>query len=132
MTDIVLAVDESEARARAQAERLVELGWDSERVTVTVVHSFTDNVEGASISQFGPAREASDILEAAEFEVRLGETSGDPADRIVEYAEDVGADLVCVAGRQRTPAGKAVFGSVSQSVMLEAPMPVLFCSTDAR
>lgn len=130
MTDILLAVDDDEARARASAERVAELDWGDE-VTVTVLYVFTDNTEGATVSQIRSAREARDVLENAGFEVVLAEASGNPARRIVAYAEEEGMDLICLAGRSRTPAGKAVFGSVSQSVMLDSEIPVLFCPTRA-
>jgi len=128
MTHIVLAVDDDEERARLSAENVAELNWDDD-VLVTVLHVFTNNVEGATVSQVGSAREARDVLEEAGIEVELDETSGSPAEQIVDYVEEVGADLVCLAGRSRTPAGKAVFGSVSQSVMLDSEIPVLFCPT---
>jgi len=51
---------------------------------------------------------------------------GDRADRIVREAGDWSADLVVVGGRKRSPAGKAVFGSVAQEVMMNAPCPVTF------
>ena len=130
MTDVLLAVDDDEARARAQAADVATLDWDV--VEATVLHVFTDNVEGASIGQFGPAREARDVLEDAGIEVTMAETSGDPGEQVVGYAKEVGADLVSVAGRKRSPAGKAVFGSVSQSVMLNAEVPVLYCLVEAE
>lgn len=127
MTRIVLAVDDDEQRAKRQAERVASIEWAPDALEAIVVHVFTDNVEGASITQFGPARRARRVLEEAGIDVTLEGLSGDPNDRILEYAEEVDADLVCVAGRKRSPAGKAVFGSVSQSVMLNADLPVLFC-----
>lgn len=51
---------------------------------------------------------------------------GETGDRIAEIAAEIGADLVIVGGRGRTPAGKAVFGSTAQTVMLNAPCPVTF------
>ncbi|MFO7927664.1 MAG: universal stress protein [Halobacteriota archaeon] len=128
MTHILLAVDDDEDRARVSAEDVAELNWGDD-VTITVLHVFTSNIEGANVSQIGAAREARDILEAAGLETILDETSGSPAEEIVEYAEDESVDIICLAGRSRTPAGKAVFGSVSQSVMLDSEVPVLFCPT---
>ena len=130
MTDVLLAVDDDEARARAQAADVATLDWDV--VEATVLHVFTDNAEGASVSQFGPAREAREVLEDAGIEVTLAEDSGDPGQRVVEHARESGADLISVAGRKRSPAGKAVFGSVSQSVMLNAEVSTLYCPVEAE
>ena len=129
MTHVVLAVDDDEDRAILQAERIRDLDWAPDGIRVTVLHVFTENREGASVSQFGPAREARKVLENAGIEVSLDERSGEPEVEIVRYAER-NADLVCVAGRKRSPAGKAMFGSVSQSIMLDTDLPVLFCPFD--
>ncbi|GAB3019508.1 universal stress protein [Natronobiforma cellulositropha] len=51
---------------------------------------------------------------------------GDHGASIVEVATAVGADRVVVGGRRRSPAGKAVFGSTAQEVLLSAPCPVTF------
>ena len=130
MTDVLLAVDDDEARARVQAADVADLDW--EVLEATVLHVFTDNVEGASIGQFGPAREARDVLEDAGIEVTMAETSGDPGERVIAQAEETGADVISVAGRRRSPAGKAVFGSVSQSIMLNAETPVLYCPVEGE
>jgi nucleotide-binding universal stress UspA family protein len=127
MTHVLLAVDDDEERAKLQAERVVDLDLNREDLSVTILHVFTDNIEGAGITQFRPAREAIDILEAADIEVSADESSGDPAERVLAYADENDADVICVAGRKRSPAGKALFGSVSQSVMLDSDVPVLFC-----
>ena len=127
MTHVVLAVDDSKERAELQADRVAGLDWAPDTLEVTVVHVFTHNREGASISQFGPARRARKVLADAGVDVTLDELSGDPDTRLVEYVRNHDVDVVCVAGRKRSPAGKAVFGSVSQSVMLNVDVPVLFC-----
>jgi len=49
---------------------------------------------------------------------------------IVALAEDIGTDLVVIGGRRRSPAGKAVFGSTAQEVLLNAPCPVTFVRSD--
>ena len=128
MTDVVLAVDDDEERARAQAEAVVGLDWDV--IEVTVLHVFTQNEEGATVSQLASARAARDVLKAADVEVSLVGDSGDPDERVVANAERTDADLIAVGGRRRSPTGKAVFGSTSQSVMLTADVPVLYCPVE--
>ena len=56
-----------------------------------------------------------------EVEGRVGE----PVDEIIEVADRNDARYIVVGGRKRTPVGKAVFGSVTQSVMLQADRPVV-------
>jgi len=51
---------------------------------------------------------------------------GDHATKVVSLAKETNADLVIVGGSKRSPTGKAVFGSVAQEVMLNAPCPVTF------
>ena len=128
MTDVLLAIDDDEEHARRTAEAVAALDWDV--LEVTVLHVFTGNVEGASVSQLASARAARDVLEGAGIETTLAEDSGDPGQRIIDEAEGRDVDLVAVAGRKRSPAGKAVFGSVSQSVMLNVEVPVLFCPAE--
>lgn len=57
---------------------------------------------------------------------------GDPSEEVRAYAEDVDARCVVVGGRRRTPTGKALFGSVTQRVMLTASVPVLNVPTPNR
>ncbi len=49
----------------------------------------------------------------------------DVAEEIITVARDVGAELVVIGLRHRTPVGKILMGSVAQEVLLGAPCPVL-------
>ncbi|QLG61161.1 universal stress protein [Halorarum salinum] len=70
----------------------------------------------------GRAREAAeDVAGDVEAVGLLGDASAE----IVDYASERGARYVVVGGRKRSPTGKAVFGSVTQSVLLNADVPVL-------
>ena len=50
---------------------------------------------------------------------------GAPADRVTTYAEENDARYIVVSGRKRSPTGKALFGSVTQSILLNARCPVV-------
>jgi nucleotide-binding universal stress UspA family protein len=71
-------------------------------------------------------RTIAQALDAADVDYEIRGAVGDRGDAIVALAEDVGADRVVIGGRRRTPAGKAVFGSTAQKVMLSGPCPVSF------
>jgi nucleotide-binding universal stress UspA family protein len=129
MTHIVLAVDDDEERARLSAEGVADLDWDTDSVSISVLHVFVDNPEGASVNQISSARTAHEVLESRGIDAELAETSGSPAEQILKFVRREDADAVALAGRNRTPAGKAMFGSVSQSVMLDSDVPVIFCPT---
>ncbi|WP_338741511.1 universal stress protein [Haloplanus salilacus] len=56
---------------------------------------------------------------------------GDPASEIVGYAADLDARYVVLGGRNQSRVGKALFGSVAQSVLLDSALPaVLVRSTE--
>lgn len=50
---------------------------------------------------------------------------GDPTEAILEAAAELDARYVVVGGRKRSPTGKALFGSVTQSVLLNAAVPTV-------
>lgn len=50
---------------------------------------------------------------------------GNPADEIVRYAEDQNARYIVVSPRKRSRTGKVLFGSVAQSILLNANCPVV-------
>jgi nucleotide-binding universal stress UspA family protein len=125
MYQIIVGIDEDEAHAKLCAEEVVGMPGDDSEKHVTLIHSFTDNPSGASATQLAPVREASDVLDEAGVDYDVTESSGDPAEAIIDAADDVDADLIVIGGRKRSPAGKALFGSVTQTVILNAGRPVM-------
>jgi nucleotide-binding universal stress UspA family protein len=73
----------------------------------------------------------SQLAEAGiEHELRQLVRGNDPADEVVEVAEETGADLIVIGMRRRSPVGKLVMGSTAQRVLLDAPCPVLAVKAD--
>lgn len=77
-------------------------------------------------SRHATIREIAGRLDDAGVNYEVHGAVGDHGPSIVELAEDVDADRIVVGGRSRSPAGKAVFGSTAQEVLLSAPCPVTF------
>ncbi|KDS90328.2 universal stress protein UspA [Halorubrum saccharovorum] len=125
MYDVLIGIDNAEDdRAVAQAEAIADLPTEEGAVTAHLCHVFQDNPEGASVHQISAVRRAREILEEAGISCVHYEASGDPSDELLAAAADVDADAICVSGRKRRPTGKAVFGSVTQDVILGADRPV--------
>ncbi len=49
----------------------------------------------------------------------------DPVNDVLDVAAEMQADLIVIGIRRRSPVGKLVLGSHSQSILLEATIPVL-------
>ena len=125
MYHIVVGIDDEAEHAMACVKEVVKLPGDASEKEVTLVHSFVDNPSGASATQIHSIREAGEYLEDHGIDYDVNESSGNPADVIIEFAEEEDADLIITAGRKRSPAGKALFGSVTQSVILNSDRPVM-------
>ncbi|NGM70421.1 universal stress protein [Natronolimnobius sp. AArcel1] len=125
MYEILLAIDDSKSRAQSQVDTVVNIPMDTNSVRIHVVHVFTDNPAGATIQTLGATKAVKRALSGQEIDYQLEERSGDPATEICDHAVEHDIDLVCLAGRKRSPAGKALFGSVTQDVILNTDRPVL-------
>jgi len=144
---VLLAVGPNDAdRADELASTVVNIAGPA-GADVIVAHVFThDEYETAAdrlgfegVGQADPDQLAQRHKTVKQLQERLDEADiptsvqsgvGDHGEEIVGLAEDCAADLIVVGGRKRSPTGKAVFGSVAQKVMLNAPCPVTFVRGD--
>ncbi|WP_338739907.1 universal stress protein [Haloplanus salilacus] len=107
------------------AHGYTEEGFDVSRSKLNLDDAMPDEVAERNTA----VRDLVKVLEDADIEYTIRGEVGDPGETMVDLAEAHDADIVVVGGRERTPAGKAIFGSVAQSIMLDAPCPTLYVRT---
>jgi len=141
MYRVLLATDGDEDRIKSQVRAVRELpGREELTVTVLYVHEEIDAPADEAGSQVierineriqdlqsvpESATEARTALADADIPAEVRTATGDPSAMILGVAGDVDADAVCVAGRKRSPIGKAIFGSVTQQVLLDSDRAVI-------
>jgi nucleotide-binding universal stress UspA family protein len=74
-------------------------------------------------------REAAEVADAAGVENEIYARQGDPADAILDVAEERSADLVVIGNKGMTGAKRFLLGSVPNKVSHHAPCSVLIIRT---
>jgi len=123
MYQVLVPIDDNVERGLSQADFVATLPRANEEVEATLTHVLqTDGADlpepMATPSRVRAVREARDDLQDAGISTEIREADVPPAEGIRELAEDIDADLIAMGGRKRSPAGKVLFGSVTQSVLL--------------
>lgn len=80
-------------------------------------------IEAAGEDALATVSEEADSLDVPDVETAVKE--GDPATEIIEYAEDVDADVIAMGTRGRHGEHAFLLGSVAEAVVRRAPMSVL-------
>jgi nucleotide-binding universal stress UspA family protein len=141
---IVAAVDRSEQAEAVlrEARRLADLAGvelhvvhaadESEESSVDHRPDVPDSRPGAGAGEMSKARQRAEEAAGGIANRTDGVGSyeavglvGEPAQAILNYAEEQDAEYVVVGSRKRSPTGKALFGSVTQSVLLNADRPIV-------
>ncbi|ELZ22986.1 universal stress protein [Natrinema limicola] len=130
MYRVLIPVDTNENRALAQVDYVTALPTAADAVEAYVLFVFTEESEAAvedhdSASEIDAVRRAAETLEDAGIDVTIVEDSGDTEEDILEHAEAHDVDTIVLGGRKRSPVGKALFGSISQGVILNTDRPVV-------
>lgn len=137
MYRVLIPVDKDEDRALKQAQLVASLPDASNSIEAFVLFVFHGEEEMPgelkrfnSAERVGSVRRVRDFLEERGIEVEILEDSGDTADDILDEADRFDVDAIVLNPRRRSPVGKAVFGSVTQSVILDSDRPVLIAGGD--
>ena len=64
------------------------------------------------------------------FEMRQLVRGMDVAEDLIAVAEESGAEMIVIGLRRRSPVGKLILGSNAQTILLDAPCPVLAVKAD--
>lgn len=142
MYRILMAIDEDQRQANEIAASVEKLADNIDDLEILVLHVFRD-VELPSqvviheqLVDFEEIQHEQREIPAAVTDVvkQLGgrdidaeiiiERSEDPPSKIISVAEEHDVDNIFIGGRTSSPIGKAMFGNVSQKVLLNTDIPV--------
>ena len=142
MYHVLLPLDADNERSRTAAEAIVNLPAADSEVRVTVLNvqpkvdvSVGDGSHVSSNDWWDPDEFPNSVLETVEFlesegiSVDVRREHEDPATCIIRVRGEEGIDAIVMAGRKTSPVGKVLFGSVTQSVLLSAEVPVTVVGT---
>jgi nucleotide-binding universal stress UspA family protein len=125
---ILVAIDDS-----PRTERIIKFAIEEAKARNEKL-LFMHSVFGGDKTTLEEVEKAEKLLDMA---VKKAESAGvecekhllargmEPGDDIVEFAKEVDATLIVIGVRKRRPAGKLLFGSVAQHVILHAEQPVI-------
>lgn len=137
MQTILVPISENAERASRIEEAVKRVPFDRENVRAVVLNVFEEfEVESTQWSDVSSAdfydeefpevpAEVAANLEDAGFTVDVRREHGEPSEVILDVADELDADSIVMAGRERSPVGKALFGSTIQAVILGADAPVV-------
>lgn len=123
MKTILLCIDTDVKRAKRQVESITTLPLKTDDVKIVIYHVFRG--DEADAKRLKSVIETIDKLEEAEFTFEVRQSSGDITRNILEMADELNVDTISLAGRKRSPTGKALFGSITQDVILKSNRPVI-------
>ena len=122
---ILAAVDDAESSLVVQRGYELAQAFDEDLVVLHVMPETETTEEAKSVAE-NAIRLALDDPE----NVSAAGALGDPAPRILSEAEERNTSYVVLGPHKQTPIGKALMGSVSQLVLLNADCTVTFVAEE--
>lgn len=132
MYRLLLPIDPNEERALRQAGFVASFPDAANSVEAILLFVFHGESQALpeelkrfdSPERIVSVKRAVEHLEEHDVDFTVHEGSGNTAESILYKAESEDVDLIVLGGRKRSPAAMAIFGSVSQSVILNTDRPV--------
>jgi nucleotide-binding universal stress UspA family protein len=124
---IVVGTDGSERATRAIAHAVMLAA--AYEATLHVVHAYKGTRELVQEAALAVADEVAGTLASSGVTVRTHALQGDPADVLLDFAYDAGADLIVVGNRGMT-GRRGHFSSIPNSISHDASCAVLIVPTD--
>ena len=118
-------VSPTSRKALAQAVREAKFR-DTDLAVLHVVAAIdADNTEAYRLGVSDEIEKVVGDEPSVEWKLHLASGGVDIAETLLGLVDTLDADLLVIGARQRSPVGKALLGSVAQSVILHASVPVL-------
>lgn len=124
----------ADARGRAALEHGArQAGLHGERLVVVNATTGTSAVDDR-FARASDVEEVRTLLASLGVEAEVRQpVVGDVSEALLEVTEEVGASVLVIGIRQRSPVGKLIMGSTAQRILLNARCPVLAVkATDGR
>jgi nucleotide-binding universal stress UspA family protein len=133
---VLIAVEDNESRMRSVVEHAAEIA-DALSARVVLYHVYEPEAfenllsardmpsadPGELARQNATVEAAATALKEAGVDFSVEASTGEPAEELTSYIGSHDIDHVFVGGRNRSPAGKALLGSVSQQIMVGTDVP---------
>ncbi len=127
MTGVVVVAYTPRADGRAALHRAVEEARLRGLRLVVVNASRGDALVDPAFAPPEDVAEVRTLLDdtGVPHEIRQQPSGHEPADQVVDIADEVEAELIVIGMRRRSAVGKLLLGSTAQRILLDARCPVL-------
>lgn len=123
MYHVVMGVASDDDQLQDKVDAISDLADAGASVRVTLVHVYDGD---GAVEDVPAVAEGLELLGAADIESTVHDPEDEsPRRGVVDAAAYLDADLICIGGRHRSPAGKLQMKSGSQEIVLRAECPVL-------
>jgi len=126
---IVVALGEKSPRSK----RIINFAIQEAKLRGETIH-FVHSIYGEGKTSEEEIIEGERLLDWAanfaekagvKYEKHLLVRGKNPADDVIDFADEIEASMIMIGVRKRSPAGKVLFGSVAQDIILHANKPVV-------